>query len=535
MSSSMDDCRKIHELWDRETSGGVLDKSHRDLIEEHLKHCDECRFEAVSIDSMDVNGPDGPPRFLDDDIARRKWIDTAVARAAAAGEHATEDRERPMPFMRFAAAAAVVGIIVGATALFVNGFFNSEAEHDASSSPVADGTMEGDGTTQMTGHVLLRTREEGSSSARPVGAGDSLKAGDGRFVVDLGTGVRLYLVAQTEVEITSLNSANMEVNLVSGRIIASIDPMRSGPEFAVSTREGTVIAKGTVFSVEATTDSVRVGVMRGEVSLEEKGGSARTIGLGQSAVMGRPVVAGLRPQAEEEAQSILKMLDMLTSSDSASMYLRSLPVGAVVSVDKVKIGRTPLFATIRAGHRALELEMDGRAPVRELVELGRGTEISRVFALEEFIDNEDVATIESSRPSVVHTVRGTPSELLAIAQGQRASRKWKGAAKTYNELIRAYPRSVEARTSLISLGVIQLDHLGQPGKALGSFGRYLSSSRTGALAQEAAWGKTRAFRGLSRKQAEMKALEKFLGDFPGAIQAPMATRRLRELKEEPKP
>ncbi len=534
MSSSMDDCRKIHELWDSETSGGVLDKSQRDLIEEHLEHCDECRFEALSIDSMDMSGLDGPPRFLDDDIARRKWIDSTIAKAAAAGEDSTGHRKRPVPFMRLAAAAAVVGILIGATALFVNGFFKNEARHDAASSTSADVRIEGDGSTQLTGHILLRTREESSSSVKPVGAGDRLKSGDGRFVVDLGTGVRLYLVARTEVEITRLNSADMEVHLVSGRIIVSIDPMRSGPQFAVSTEEGTVVAKGTVFSVETTADSVRVGVMRGEVSLEEKGGSVKTIGLGQSVVMGRPVVAGLCAQAEEEAQSVLRMLDMLTSSDPARMYLRSLPVGAVVSVDKVTIGRTPLFAAIRAGHRALDLEMEGRAPVRELVELGRGTEISRVFALEEFVDAEVATTIESSRPSGVRAVRATPSELLAGAQGQRASRNWKGAAKIYSELIRAYPDSVEARTSLISLGVIQLDHLGQPGKALGSFGRYLSSSRSGALAQEAAWGKTRALRKLSRKQAEEKALGEFLHNFPGAIQAPMATKRLRELREEQK-
>ncbi len=531
MSSQMDDCRKIHELWDLETSGELLDKSQRDLIEKHLEHCAECRLEAVSIGSMDVNGPDGPPRFLDDDIARRKWIDSTVAKAAAAGEDSTEHMKRPMPFMRFAAAAAVVGILIGATALFLNGFFKSEVRHNGAPSSVADGRIEGDGATQLTGHVLLRTREESSSSIKPVGAGDSLNAGDGRLVVDLGTGVRLYLVAQTEAEITSLNSANMEVHLRSGRIIASIDPLRSGPKFAISTKEGTVVAKGTVFSVEAATDSVRVGVMRGEVSLEEKGGSVRTIGLGQSVVMGRPAVAGLRAQAEEEAQSILKMLDMLTFSDSASMYLRSLPVGAVVSVDKVTIGRTPLFAAIRAGHRALELEMDGRAPVRELVELGRGTEISRVFALEEFVDTKGAATVESIRSSGVRAVRATASELLAGAQGQRASRNWKGAAKIYSELIRAYPRSVEARTSLISLGVIQLDHLGQPGKALGSFGQYLFSSRSGALAQEAAWGRARALAKLSRKQAEKEAIEEFLDDYPGAIQAPMATKRLRELKE----
>ena len=531
MSNSMDDCRKVHELWDSGTSRQALDKSQRDLIEEHLKHCDNCRFEAVSIDSMDVNGPDGPPRFLEDDIARRKWIDSTVARAAEAGEHPTEPRKRTLLFARLAA-AAVVGILIGATALFVNGFFEGEAQSDDISSPVADGRTEGDGSTQLTGRVLLRTREEISSSIKPVGAGDSLKAGDGRLVVDLGTGVRLYLVARTEAEITQMDSDNMEVNLVSGRIIASVDPMRSGPKFAVSTEEGTIFVKGTVFSVEATEDSVRVGVMRGEVSLEEKGGSVRTIGLGQSVVMGRSVVAGLLAQEEEEAQSVLKMLDMLTSSDQTRMYLKSLPAGAVVSVDKVTIGRTPLFAAIRAGHRALELEMDGRAPVRELVEMGRDTEISRVFALKEFVDGEDAATIESTRQSAVRAVRATPSEMLAGAQGQRASRNWKGAAKIYSELINAYPRSMEARTSLISLGVIQLDHLGQPGKALDSFGRYLSSSKSGALAQEAAWGKTRAFAKLSRKQAEMKALEEFLGDFPGAIQAPMATKRLRKLKEE---
>ena len=77
--------------------------------------------------------------------------------------------------------------------------------------------------------------------------------------------------------------------------------------------------------------------------------------------------------------------------------------------------------------------------------------------------------------------------------------------------------------------MIQLDRLGQPGRALGLFDRYLARSKRGTLAQEAAYGRARALRKLGRRQAEIESLERFLRTYPGAVQAGLARQRLAEL------
>ncbi|MBW2278445.1 MAG: tetratricopeptide repeat protein, partial [Deltaproteobacteria bacterium] len=100
----------------------------------------------------------------------------------------------------------------------------------------------------------------------------------------------------------------------------------------------------------------------------------------------------------------------------------------------------------------------------------------------------------------------------------------------YQELLSQYPGSAQARNSLVSLGDIQLDHMGRPGRALKSFDSYLARTRKGTLAQEAAFGRARALRALGRTAEEIRALQTFLAAFPAAIQAPRSRQRLEENK-----
>jgi tetratricopeptide (TPR) repeat protein len=196
----------------------------------------------------------------------------------------------------------------------------------------------------------------------------------------------------------------------------------------------------------------------------------------------------------------------------------------------VAFGATPLEAAVRPGHRIVELSLDGHLPVRELLELGQGDRLSRVFDLTsadaEVAEPAAVAAADE-RPSAGH--RLTASELLTRAQEQRAARNVRGAAATYERLIQSYPGSAEAHASLVSLGTIQLDRLGKPGRALRLFDRYLARSRRGTLAQEAAYGRARALRALGRRQAEIDGLKQFLETYPGAVQAGLARQRLTEI------
>lgn len=126
-------------------------------------------------------------------------------------------------------------------------------------------------------------------------------------------------------------------------------------------------------------------------------------------------------------------------------------------------------------------------------------------------------------------IQSSPRELLARARKHRAARQWRGAAEAYRELLLRYPRTAAARASRVALGMLLLEHLGQPAAALSLFTVYLSSTRRGVLATEAAYGRIRALRRLGRRTAERSALREFLKYYPGALQAPLVKRRLKAL------
>lgn len=121
-------------------------------------------------------------------------------------------------------------------------------------------------------------------------------------------------------------------------------------------------------------------------------------------------------------------------------------------------------------------------------------------------------------------------ELLERAQRLRERGDHRRAARTLRELLRRFPASGEARSSLVSLGRMELDRLGDPARALGRFERYLKKYPRGPLALEALWGKARALRIQQRVDAERRALESFVARFPGALQAERARDRLAALK-----
>lgn len=255
----------------------------------------------------------------------------------------------------------------------------------------------------------------------------------------------------------------------------------------------------------------------------------RSITVGEAAVMG---TAGVSPISEDEkvaAASAIDVLDVLTAQGHAEIRLDSLPGGAKVSLDSAPLGTTPLFARVRPGHRVAQLSMEGRTSVREFLEIGRGSEISRVFDLEADAGPDPAQRAATAVAKLRKGSGPSPSDLLARAQRLRAVRDWRGAAKAYDALIDQFPSTVEGRMSLVSLGAIRLDHLGDSKGALRCYDRYLAAAGKGTLAQEAAYGRIRALRKMGDTARERAALERFLSRFPDALLADAARARLEEI------
>jgi TolA-binding protein len=367
----------------------------------------------------------------------------------------------------------------------------------------------------------------GSASAdlqpgRRVAAGDVIDAEGGAVAIALDSGIKLLLLPGARVRIPALDSRAVEARVEAGAVLAAVEPKRRGPPFSVTTADGSVGVVGTVFEVSFVDDVTRVGVLRGEVSLRANGAAPCALGVGETSDL-----AGLdrQPLAGPESRTLdqgLRMLDLLSDTELASAVdIQSLPNGAQVSIDGIVLGTTPIAALVRSGHRTVELTAEGRAPVRELVELARGERLSRVFELGRIS--------QRSRAERLPAAMANASAMLAQAQSLRASRDWTAAADAYEDLIAAYPTSTEARTSLISLGELRLVRLHAPAKALECYARYLETPSKGALTEEALYGRARALRALGREDDEAAALRSFLEAYPNAFAAPQAALRLEEL------
>ncbi|KIG13979.1 hypothetical protein DB30_07395 [Enhygromyxa salina] len=125
----------------------------------------------------------------------------------------------------------------------------------------------------------------------------------------------------------------------------------------------------------------------------------------------------------------------------------------------------------------------------------------------------------ASAPSSHEHQHQAPSAdaLLELARSQRAASDFAAAAKTYEQLIRAYPSSAKVRTTHVSLAQLYQGPLNDPAKALRHFDRYLK--RGGPLAEEAHYGKIRALRSLGQTAAAKTELDAFLQTYPNSAHA----------------
>jgi tetratricopeptide (TPR) repeat protein len=532
MSATTEDCNRVRDLWDQETAGKVLSNSEAAFVGEHFRDCPDCLFEAETIKAMRAYGPEGCPPFTYDDIARRRWIDETLSLSASKAKDAGHQKSRAKLRLTLIAAAVAAIVIVFYAFLAINlkeAAVTPAAVEAFASKDKLNTVAPGPGGRVLLSSGNARMEKGGIDLGSSIAEGAALSVDTGSAVVDLSSGINVFLYGETSARISRFDSAEIEVTLLAGRLLGLVDPDREGPSFSVATSMGKVHVTGTVFSVTADREKVRVGVLRGKVRLVEKGSKSRSVGVGEAAELGKSGLSSASAQEENDARAALRLLDILAPADKASINIKSLPEGAAVTVDSTAVGETPLVAFIRPGHREIELRMEGRAPVRELLEIGKGDEISRVFDLDASDEGEEKPDYRGSGRRA-NTPSINPSNMLAWAQKLRAKKDWQRSADAYEELIAKYPQSLEAKTSLISLGGIHLEHLGKPAKALSYFDKYLTRSKTGTLAQEAAYGRAKALGALGRRTEEAAALEKFLNDFPGAVQTKMIEDRLQEIK-----
>lgn len=297
---------------------------------------------------------------------------------------------------------------------------------------------------------------------------------DGQTALSLPTGIAAGLAERTTVRVLWSGGNHYGISVLSGMVLFSVDPSQARGGFFVDTPAGTVRVKGTLFTVIVSPDmGVFVKLHRGRLTVEKVDGTLQTVTPGTVVRLN-----GDTPVAPSVQNEIFGQLQALRCMDQGTLF----------------------------------------------------TELSHFECLG--TGERDRLRSVSQRPSA-GTREKTPSirELMRTAREQKANGDWPGAASSYQELIRRFPNSDEARTSMVSLAQMQLTHLGNPNGALVQFSRYLS--RPGPLTQEALYGKAEAFRAMGNIANERQTLEQFLRKYPKGLYAVSVSKRLRQLRSSP--
>jgi hypothetical protein len=372
--------------------------------------------------------------------------------------------------------------------------------------------------TSASGARLALATGETFVNHRPALAGDRLTAG---AVVSVGVGQACLLVppgvsvcldAGTELSVASLDTAKRRLRLHSGHALAHLEPQPAGSTFGFETAAGSVVAKGTVFSLRTEGSTVTLRVHEGVV-LNSQGRETSAYRAPSAARLSHDSGAS-RPMDDAPADARLVELARYFSDRAQGTLAVTAVPGSHLTVDDFYLGVTPLSALMQPGGYRMEVSRAGFAPIVERLELAPGARVVRAYqATAELAPDQGREGAKSPRVAAAPTA----AELLERARDLRVRGRYQEANNAYQRLLREYSGSAEAQAALVSRGELQLSQLANPSAALASFDAYLRGG--GALRQEASYGRIRALRRLGKLREAEIATRAFLSTYPRSVQA----------------
>jgi len=473
MTMKHHDCARAENTGLKLAEGIAIDPEELRFYKEHVAACDACGIELSVLHVLaDDPGAGSLPGL--DDLSRRRIVDAVLARAddpkVPSVAPSFQDRHygNRAFWTGFACAAAAASI-----AALIFWKLPGTLPTAAPSAPMVLKSAPAALDKAAVAYLPEADARETSTVAQleEIRFGTPIVTLKRKATVEISRGIGLVLGENTRLTMRSVESG-VETVLDHGEILASVEPGRKDRSYAVVTPMGRIEVTGTLFHVKIQADSVEVQVLRGQVRLVENNGETSFLDAGSTASLGRPGPS--RTLTAEETATLAKEVAVL------------LPQAEKVT--EVKESALPV-------------------PPVETAETKEKPTSSRAAA-----------------PSA--------GDLLEKAQSLRASQNWPEAAIAYEDLIRLFPRSHEARASRVSLGEIRLEKLDDPAAAIKQFDTYLSFHEKGPLTQEALFNKALAQRQLGDLAAEALTLRLFLIRFPDAIQSVEVRRRLSDLAQD---
>ena len=484
MSDSNRDNMNTHEAMTCDAFELLVEDFNRgDLSEEASAHCDlhlegcaRCRSTLSLWKSFSSSVEEYLPPPLPPLVERRMIVDAINAASAAP----------PPPARRWAMAASVAGIGLAAAATLLFVITNGSGFRDLTATPAPELAME------PSPALPLRT--------------ETLEGG--RTLMRIDSVTELWVDGESSVDLTANTAREARVKLTRGRLIADIGPHAPGYRFIVSTPQGEVEAKGTVFSVEVADGVETARVIEGAVEVR--------IGAGERAEGAFMVMANQEGKIGDSSASwsnddaILRDLCLIRGCRAEA----NVEVAAAQELQEVKELHENKYEEAVASKAPKGKRAKDHAAAASKRTARPQREVSPV-------EQKGTAKEDDSRPDPAASESSTDAvDLVRTALSQRREGKFQAAASTYDKLIKTYPGTQESLNALVSLGQLELASLSAPARALSRFDEYLRRAPNGVLAQEARLGKVRAsWRAGRFAQAEAAStdyLEKHPGGYAGS-------------------
>lgn len=275
-----------------------------------------------------------------------------------------------------------------------------------------------------------------------------------------------------------------QVELVQGKLVASVNKRKTGQKFVVHTPQFTVEVIGTIFTVDITdVSNPAVRVIKGKVKvIDNQTNEVHFIAANHQWVLRNPNV---QPTLRINAQKDLDLIGISTVH--------------YASHDKSRPRHAP-----KARQNAIEL---ASAAINE----------KRLSDAHKHIE-----IVRQRSPQSANV----PSLLARLARAYRQQKNYGAAKDTYLRLVREYGHTNTGQNAIVALGQLELNILDKKQAALGHFETYLQRAPKGYLSEEAWVGSAHALRFLGQRAQLLQTTNQYLKQYPqGSFAADMLLYR----------
>jgi ferric-dicitrate binding protein FerR (iron transport regulator) len=529
-------CRWV-ELSDRHAVGDALHEEERRFLREHPTQCAACREEQGLWGALHAMGavPDRAIELAD--------VPSPVVDHSSLAGDSPSSGQVAAPVVALAARRWRVARSLSAAAAMVlvaslGGRLWRQYRQPRPTGPVATSAPAAATAVRIgfaSGQVNVEGR--GAQVGETLDARAVVSTESGTACLVLGEGIRACLAPKARVRIESAQPPDRRLAVLTGLVVAELDPQPPGTSFSLEAPDGVVTAIGTAFSVEVSADGrpSTTRVLHGTVLVRPVGAADKRVGAHTQSAMAAGPPTPLAAADEERDRAVL-VPAMQASSAPAVARFESDPEGASVLIDERVAQRTPLSILLVPGEHSVVMT-SASGTIHDVVRLEPGERFVRRFELQPPAPESAPAMAPSSgmngapkgvvalEPRATLPRDRTSGETLLLRGAREKSSRGDvaGAAADYRALLEHYPTSSEAAASEVAYGELQLGPMGDAAGALRAFERYLVHG--GALAEEASYGRIRALRALGRVGDERSAIEGFLLAYPdGAVAAALRDR-----------